>query len=60
MVREKMMYNTTLSERRAWNGEEKEITNIHVIEIESDNKEFINEINFLADALSVKYERKEE
>lgn len=55
-----MMYNTTLSERRAWNGKDGEIINIHVIEIESDNKEFINEINYLADALSVKYEREEE
>lgn len=55
-----MMYYTTLSERREWNGTDGEIINIHVIEIESDNKEFINEINYLADALSVKYERKEE
>ena len=55
-----MIYNTTLRDQMAWNGEEEEFINIHVIEIESDNKEFINEINYLADALSVKYERKEE
>lgn len=55
-----MMYNTTLRDQISWNGEEEEFINIHVIEIKSDNKEFINEINYLADLLSVKYERKEE